>query len=108
MKWAATITISSSFRRQAGIAIGDISGKGIGAAMMMANLEACLRGQAPSAGNLPELMRRVNQMVYEASSAEPLRHLLLCRIRSGRPGRWHTSMRVTIAPVVLRVATGGL
>jgi sigma-B regulation protein RsbU (phosphoserine phosphatase) len=52
-----------------GIAIGDISGKGIGAAMMMANLEACLRGQAPSAQNLPELMRRVNRMVYEASSA---------------------------------------
>jgi phosphoserine phosphatase RsbU/P len=51
-----------------GIAIGDISGKGIGAALMMANLEACLRGQAPSARNLPELIRRVNSMVYEASS----------------------------------------
>jgi phosphoserine phosphatase RsbU/P len=52
-----------------GIAIGDISGKGIGAALMMANLEACLRGHAPSAANLPELMGRVNRMVYEASSA---------------------------------------
>ena len=52
-----------------GIAIGDISGKGIGAALMMANLEACLRGQAPSARNLPELICRVNRMVYEASSA---------------------------------------
>jgi sigma-B regulation protein RsbU (phosphoserine phosphatase) len=52
-----------------GIAIGDISGKGIGAALMMANLEACLRGQAPSTRNLPELITRVNRMVYEASSA---------------------------------------
>jgi sigma-B regulation protein RsbU (phosphoserine phosphatase) len=52
-----------------GIAIGDISGKGIGAALMMANLEACLRGQAPSAPSLPELISRVNRMVYEASSA---------------------------------------
>jgi sigma-B regulation protein RsbU (phosphoserine phosphatase) len=52
-----------------GIAIGDISGKGIGAALMMANLEACLRGQVPSARNLPELICRVNRMVYEASSA---------------------------------------
>jgi sigma-B regulation protein RsbU (phosphoserine phosphatase) len=52
-----------------GIAIGDISGKGIGAALMMANLEACLRGQAPSAQSLPELIRRVNRMIYEASSA---------------------------------------
>ncbi len=52
-----------------GIAIGDISGKGIGAALMMANLQACLRGQVPSARNLPELIRHVNRMVYEASSA---------------------------------------
>jgi phosphoserine phosphatase RsbU/P len=52
-----------------GIAIGDISGKGIGAALMMANLQACLRGQAPSVRDLPELIRRVNRMVYEASSA---------------------------------------
>lgn len=52
-----------------GIAIGDISGKGIGAALMMAHLQACLRGQAFAAGNLSELMCRVNRMVYEASSA---------------------------------------
>jgi sigma-B regulation protein RsbU (phosphoserine phosphatase) len=52
-----------------GIAIGDISGKGIGAALMMANLQACLRGQAAATRNLPELIRRVNRMVYEASSA---------------------------------------
>ncbi|MGH9623585.1 MAG: PP2C family protein-serine/threonine phosphatase, partial [Bryobacteraceae bacterium] len=30
-----------------GIALGDISGKGIGAALMMANLQASMRGQAP-------------------------------------------------------------
>jgi sigma-B regulation protein RsbU (phosphoserine phosphatase) len=52
-----------------GIAVGDIAGKGIGAALMMANLQACLRGQAPSAQNLPELIRRLNRMIYEASSA---------------------------------------
>jgi sigma-B regulation protein RsbU (phosphoserine phosphatase) len=50
------------------IAIGDVSGKGIGAALMMANLEASLRGQAPVVRALPELMRRVNRMVYDASS----------------------------------------
>ncbi len=52
-----------------GFAVGDISGKGIGAALMMANLEACLRGQAPSTRSLPELISRVNNLVYEASSA---------------------------------------
>jgi phosphoserine phosphatase RsbU/P len=53
-----------------GVAIGDVSGKGIGAALMMAALEASLRGQATLAGgNLGELIGRVNRLVYEASSA---------------------------------------
>jgi sigma-B regulation protein RsbU (phosphoserine phosphatase) len=52
-----------------GIAIGDVSGKGIGAALMMASLEASLRGQAAVSHDLAELMTRVNKLVYEASSA---------------------------------------
>ncbi len=51
-----------------GIAIGDVSGKGIGAALMMASLEASLRGQASVGHDLTELMKRVNSLVYEASS----------------------------------------
>jgi sigma-B regulation protein RsbU (phosphoserine phosphatase) len=51
-----------------GVALGDISGKGIGAALMMANLQASLRGQAPVLRNMPELIQRVNGMLYEASS----------------------------------------
>jgi len=52
-----------------GIAIGDVSGKGIGAALMMASLQASLRGQASVEHDLAELMKRVNNLVYEASSA---------------------------------------
>ena len=52
-----------------GIAIGDVSGKGIGAALMMASLEASLRGQASVGLDLAELVKRVNRLVYEASSA---------------------------------------
>jgi sigma-B regulation protein RsbU (phosphoserine phosphatase) len=52
-----------------GIAIGDVSGKGIGAALMMASLEASLRAQASVAHDLAELMKRVNGLVLEASSA---------------------------------------
>src|SRR5215471_18389 len=52
-----------------GIAIGDVSGKGIGAALMMASLEASLRGQASVGHDLAELMKRVNSLVYVASSA---------------------------------------
>ena len=52
-----------------GIAIGDVSGKGVGAALMMASLEASLRGQASVGHDLAELMKRVNSLVYQASSA---------------------------------------
>ena len=51
-----------------GVAIGDVSGKGIGAALMMASLCASLRGQAPNAQGLSHLMETVNKLVYEASS----------------------------------------
>ena len=52
-----------------GIAIGDVSGKGIGAALMMASLQASLRGQALHAGDdLANLMSHVNELLYEAST----------------------------------------
>ncbi|MGA8596834.1 MAG: SpoIIE family protein phosphatase [Bryobacteraceae bacterium] len=53
-----------------GIAIGDVSGKGISAALLMASLRASLRGMtldAPS--DLARMMQKVNQLVYEASAA---------------------------------------
>ena len=52
-----------------GIAIGDVSGKGIGASLMMASLQASLRGQALHAGDdLAGLMTNVNTLVYETST----------------------------------------
>jgi sigma-B regulation protein RsbU (phosphoserine phosphatase) len=57
------------------IAIGDISGKGISAALLMASLRASLRSvatlqQPDGAGNrhLATLMQHVNRLVYEAST----------------------------------------
>ena len=52
-----------------GIAIGDVSGKGIAAALLMASLQASLRGQAVmGTNNLAELMSTVNRLVYDASA----------------------------------------
>jgi serine phosphatase RsbU (regulator of sigma subunit) len=51
-----------------GIAIGDVSGKGIGAALIMASLQASLRAQAlHSRSDLSTLMGDVNQLVYGSS-----------------------------------------
>jgi phosphoserine phosphatase RsbU/P len=51
-----------------GIAIGDVSGKGIGAALMMASLGASLRGQASVVQDVTELIKRISNLVYGASS----------------------------------------
>ena len=51
-----------------GIAIGDVSGKGIGAALLMASLQASLRAQALHPDlDLTTLMGDVNHLVYESS-----------------------------------------
>jgi phosphoserine phosphatase RsbU/P len=52
-----------------GVAIGDISGKGIPASLLMASLQAFLRAQTLSGlVNLETLMTNVNRLVYAASS----------------------------------------
>jgi len=49
-----------------GLVIGDISGKGIAAALMMANLQANLRSQCAIAVDQPRrLLRSVNRLFYE-------------------------------------------
>jgi sigma-B regulation protein RsbU (phosphoserine phosphatase) len=52
-----------------GLAIGDVSGKGVSASLLMASLRACLRtmmlvGQT----DLAKLMQKMNQLVYESSA----------------------------------------
>ena len=51
-----------------GIAIGDISGKGVPAALLMASLQASLRGLAISnPPALSTLMENLNRLIYDAS-----------------------------------------
>jgi sigma-B regulation protein RsbU (phosphoserine phosphatase) len=55
---------------QLGIAIGDVSGKGIAAALTMASLQASLRGEASRmTDDLAAVVSNVNRLVYEASSS---------------------------------------
>ncbi|HYR88606.1 MAG TPA: SpoIIE family protein phosphatase [Terriglobia bacterium] len=56
-------------RGRFGLVIGDISGKGIAAALLMANLQANLRSLCAIARDEPErLLRSVNQLFYENTS----------------------------------------
>ena len=52
--------------RRLGLALADIAGKGIGAALLMANLQAALRSQCATAREQPErFLRSVNQLLYD-------------------------------------------
>ena len=53
-------------RERLGLVIGDIAGKGIAAALLMANLQANLRSQCAIALDQPEhFLRSVNQLFFE-------------------------------------------
>jgi sigma-B regulation protein RsbU (phosphoserine phosphatase) len=55
-------------RNRLGIAIGDVSGKGVAAALIMANLQASLRARLLHPGMEPRrLVRSLNRLLYEAS-----------------------------------------
>ena len=56
-------------RERLGLVIGDISGKGIAAALLMANLQANLRGQCAIALDQPQrFLQLVNRSFYENST----------------------------------------
>lgn len=53
-----------------GLAVGDVSGKGISAALLMASLRASLRGVTlDTPRDFANLMHKVNKLVYEASAS---------------------------------------
>lgn len=59
-----------SYGDRLALALGDISGKGISAALLMASLRASLRSAALlQPGDLATLMRHVNRLVYESSTS---------------------------------------
>jgi serine phosphatase RsbU (regulator of sigma subunit) len=70
-------------RERLGLVIGDIAGKGIAAALLMANLQANLRSQCAIALDQPErLLRTVNQ--------------LFCQNTIAGPGHWAPSAYATL------------
>jgi sigma-B regulation protein RsbU (phosphoserine phosphatase) len=70
-----------------GVAIGDVSGKGISAALLMASLEASLRAEAARASEyLPDLVSNVNRLIYGASDSNRYATFFLWRICSCTEG----------------------
>src|SRR5215467_5517127 len=54
-----------------GFVLGDVSGKGVPAALLMANLQACFRSQQPaSLENPAQVLRSVNRHFFESTTAD--------------------------------------
>ncbi|MBI5216414.1 MAG: PP2C family protein-serine/threonine phosphatase [Ignavibacteriae bacterium] len=52
------------------VAIGDVSGKGTPASLLMANLQAAIHALVPLGLTLPELSARVNDLIFENTTSD--------------------------------------
>jgi hypothetical protein len=92
-------------QQRLGLGIGDIAGKGIAAALLMANLQANLRSQCATAAEQPnQFLQSVNQLFfentadgdyatfffseYDDASRRPSLRQLRTPSRSASPARW--------------------
>ena len=67
-----------------GLIIGDVSGKGIAAALLMANLQASLRSQSACAFDQPEaLLRLVNRVFYDNTADNAFASLFFAEYDDG-------------------------
>lgn len=74
------IDIQKVSENRVDISLGDVSGKGLGAALLMSKLQATLRALATESGSIAELLNRVNRIIKEdtpANSFSSLIHLSL-------------------------------
>ena len=54
-----------------GFVLGDVSGKGVPAALLMANLQACFRSQPPGALLRPaEALKTVNRHFFDSTASD--------------------------------------
>jgi sigma-B regulation protein RsbU (phosphoserine phosphatase) len=97
---------------QLGLAIADISGKGIPAALLMASLQASVRGQSQGASDVAGLMANVNRLVYEASPSNRYATFFYAEFEPGSRGlTWsnggHNPPILLRGDRVIRLETGG-
>jgi sigma-B regulation protein RsbU (phosphoserine phosphatase) len=78
-----------------GFVVADVSGKGIGAALLMANLQACFRSQPADAIQHPAAMlRAVNKLFYESTPPEHFATLFFAHYDYLGARRWQRGTAV--------------
>jgi sigma-B regulation protein RsbU (phosphoserine phosphatase) len=89
-----------------GVAIGDVSGKGIGAALMMASLQASLRAQVlHGPPDVPNLIDNLNRLVYKSSPKHFYASLFYARYQPETRSLTYVNAG-HVPPIVLRQSNG--
>ncbi len=100
--------------RHIAVCLGDVSGKGLPASLLMANIQATLRDQARATHSVRECINRTNRLLFQSSGPEKFATLffgtldfkdhLLCFSNAGheQPFLIMTDNRI------VRLATGGI
>jgi len=63
-----------------GIAVGDVSGKGIGAALLMASLRAAFRAEVHAGYRIEDMAARINDFVHQSSAVSSFITFIYCEI----------------------------
>ncbi|MFA7331331.1 MAG: SpoIIE family protein phosphatase [Candidatus Delongbacteria bacterium] len=87
------------------LAVGDVSGKGAGAAMLMANLQASLRTSIRGGGRLEEIVEGINQLICANTEDEQFITFFV-GVFDPRSGRFFYVNAGHNPPLVIRRAGG--
>ena len=68
------------------LVLGDVSGKGVAAALLQSHLHALFRALVPTRPSLPDLFKRANELFAEATSS--VSYATLAALRLGCEGRF--------------------
>ena len=68
-----------------GVSLGDVAGKGLGAAMLMAKLQATLRAIAPDSSSLAEMGARINRIFHRDCGPTRFATLIYAELMEGSP-----------------------
>jgi len=96
------------------VAVGDVSGKGTGAALLMSSLHAAVRAQAQTRRSISEVMGEINEYIFENSPSNKFLTLFYGQLNplTGElkysNGGHNPPMLLRTAGEVLRLDKGGL
>ncbi len=96
------------------LCLGDVTGKGLPASLLMANLQATIRGQTLSSSSVSECLGRANRLLHQSTDDEKFasafytkldtQQHLLCYANAGQ----NDPLLFSSSPNPLRLKTGGI